>query len=232
MPCIFVGRNRLALKLILFALFAASVLLWWYITSPNMRYFIGPLAAGSILLGLVMDSLWKWIRQDRPAKLLAVTALAAAMLIDAASMFDAYDRFCTYPLLEAFSKRYATSGPCISAMEEYKKVFLFSSAKYGKDASCLLVSISALCLADQHAEMLAWTYCQNISATADWRNEQDAFDWIFKKRKFACLIMPPNCDFPLLASPRFQELVNVDLACVGLLLLSPKEQKQGDRKDN
>ena len=232
MPCMLAGRKRLTLKLTLFVLFAASVPLWWSITSPNMRYFIGPLAAGAILLGLTMDALWNWIRQDVPAKVLAITALATAMLIDAASMLDAYDRFCTYPLLEAFSKRYAACGPCISAIEEYKKVFLFSSAKYGKDASCLLVSIPVLCLADQHAEMLDWTYCQNTSAMDNWRNEEDAFDWIFKRKKFACVIMLPISEFPMLASPHFQELVNVDFAHAGLLVLSPKEQEEGDLKDN
>ncbi len=225
-PLMLVGRKRLMLKLALVVLFAASVLLWWYITSPNMRYFIGPLAAGSVLLGLTMDWLWKLIRQDVPAKVLAITTLALAVFIDAASMFDSYDRFCTYPLVEAFSKRYDKSGPCLAATEEYKKVFLVSYAKFGKDASCLLVSTPVLCLADQHIEQLDWTYCRNISAAKTWRNEEDAFDWIFKKRKFTCMIMYQDNSFPLLTSPRFREMVNVDFAHAGLLLLSPKEQNK------
>jgi hypothetical protein len=231
-PLMLVGRKRLLLKLTLFVLFAASVLLWWNITSPNMRYFIGPLTAGSILLGLTMDSLWKWIRQDGLAIGLAITALAAAILVDTASMLDSYDRFCIYPLVEVYSKRYEKSGPCISTVDEYKKVFSFSYAKFGKDASCLLVSTPVLCLADQHVELMDWTYCRNTSASKDWRNEEDAFDWIFKKRRFACMIMPQNSNFPLLASPRFRELVNVEFAHAGLLLLSPKGHKEGYVKDN
>ena len=231
-PLIFVGRQRLALKLAILVLFAASVLLWWKITSPNMRYFIGPLAAGSILLGLTMDSLWNCIRRDRIAKILAIAALAAAILIDAASMLNAHDRFCTYPLLEAFSKRYKNIGPCVVAAEEFKKVFLFSSAKYGKNAACLVVSTPILSMADQRVEMLDWTYCQNISAAESWRSEQDAFDWIFKKRNFACIIMLPTNNFPLLVSPRFQDLVNVDFEHGGLVLLSPKEQNADAANDD
>jgi hypothetical protein len=226
MPYMLAGRKGLLLKLTLFVLFAASVLLWWKITSPNMRYFIGPLAAGSILLGLTMNSLWEWIRQDVLAMVLGIAALAAAILIDTASMLNSYDRFCTYPLIETFSKRYDKSGPCLSAMEEHKKVFLVSYAKFGKDASCLLVSTTILCLADQHIEMMDWTYCRNMSAMQNWRNEEEAFDWIFRKRKFACMIMNQDCNFPILASPRFREMVNVDFAHAGLLLLTPKADAQ------
>jgi hypothetical protein len=222
MPFVFADRKKRLVKVIILGLFAASIPLWWKITSPNMRYFIGPLAAGSILLGLTMDVLWRWIRRDGLAKVLAITALAGAMLINTASMLNSYDRFCTYPLTEAFSKQFDKCGPCLPAIEEYKKVFSASCAKFGKEASCLLISPPTLCLADQRVEMLDWTYCRNLSAMKAWRNEEDAFDWIFRQRKFACMITCKDCYIPLLASERFQEKMNIEFANGGVLLLSPK----------
>jgi hypothetical protein len=221
-PFIFISRYKRALKLCLFVLFAASVLLWWIITSPNMRYFVGPFSAGSILLGLTLNMLWENIRRNRLSFSLGAAALAIAVATNAISLLNTISTPLPYPLLEAFTRKYDGLFR-LAYLEETRKVFLAANAEYGKDASCLLVSIPYLSFADQHIEWLGWSYIRNWKATKIWRNEEDAFDWIFRERKFDCMIINQDYNkFPLLMSTRFRNLVNVDFAHEKWLLLSPK----------
>jgi Dolichyl-phosphate-mannose-protein mannosyltransferase len=222
------GRKNMLLKWTLFGLFAASLLLWWKITSPNLRYFVGPLVPGAFLIGLIMNSLWDLIRFDRLARVLGCLALGAAMFINVMSLLNSNERICFYPLTQAFTRQYNSLGPYMSSLEEIKKVHSVSYARLGKWATCLLVSSPFLCMADQHIEGINHTYPRNWLAMNNWRNEQDAFNWIFRERKFACVIMPENCNVSALGSPRFRDMTNVEFACAGYVLLTPKPDSAGD----
>ena len=236
-PLIFIrgNNNNRILIYCLFGLFAASIFLWWKITSPNIRYFVGPLSAGSILLGLTMNAIWERIRCDRIALSLGVAALAIAMTVNAASLLNSVEYCCPYPLIEAFSKQY---NNCYNLFytEELRKVFLAAYSRFGKEGSCLLVWERYLCLSDQHIEQLGAAYARNWAATDKWRNEEDAFDWIFRKRKFSCIIMKEesseNLKIKILWSPRFRKMVNVELSYAGFLLLTPKTNVASDAQGN
>ena len=223
-PFVFLDRKNTALKWTLFCLFAASFLLWWKITSPNLRYFVGPLVPGAILIGLTVNLLWESLRRDRFARTLGVLSLAAAICIDAMSLLNTAEPICFYPLVQAFTRQYASLGPYMSNLGEIQKVFSISYAKFGKDASCLLASSPYLCVADHHVEALNHTYYANWEAMNKWQNEQDAFDWIFAKRRFTCLIISQDCTIPPLMSPRFREMLNVEFSRAGFSLLTPKQR--------
>ena len=241
-PLVFIRGNKTALKWCILGLFAASILMWWEITSPNMRYFIGPLSAGSILLGLAINAIWESIRRDRLASCMAIAALITAMTVNAASLLHTVEACCSYPLIEAFTKQYDNIGSRWSGNEEIRKVFLTAYAKFGKESTCLLISAPYLSLADQHIEMMGNTYCLNWTAMHNWRNAEDAFDWIFRKRKFTCVIIEQEChinfkdakdeNIRLLWSKAFREMVNIDFAHAGFLLLTPKTSDSGDSTDN
>ena len=112
----------------------------------------------------------------------------------------------------------------MSSLDEIKNVFSVSYAKFGKDARCLLASSPYLCMADQHIEAITRTYPKNWQAMNNWRTEQDAFDWIFGKRRFTCMIVSQDCSIPLLMSPRFREMLNIEFSRAGFLLLTPKQR--------
>src|SRR3989304_4473651 len=240
-PLAFIKGHKTMLKLSLLALFAASLFLWWKITSPNMRYFIGPLSAGSILLGLTMSTIWERIRLDRLASSMGVAALTIAMTVNAAFFLNTVEACCSYPLVEAFTRQYGGIGR-LSYSEEVRKVFLTTCAKFGKDASCLLVWSPFLSLADQRIEWLGTTYCGNWTAMRNWRDAEDAFDWIFRNKKFTCVIMPEDCNIQskdakdhnirLLWSPRFREMVSVEFAHAGFLLMTPKTGGTGNSTED
>jgi hypothetical protein len=235
MPLAFFARKNMLLRWLLFGLFAASVVLWWKITSPNIRYFIGPLAVGSILLGMTMDVLWEHIRLHRLSRILALMTLAAAILIQAALFLYATRIYSPYPLVEVFTRRFEQAGFRLPALEEIKKVFMVASYKFGKESNCLLVSSPFLCLADQRIEMLHIPqyglvqplYYQNYKEFRNCKSEEEVYDWIFRKRKYACIIMPLICDIRFLDSPRFREMVNIEFSHVGYLLLTPKADDPG-----
>ena len=221
-PLMAVKRRRLLLKTAVLVLFAAAAILWWKITSPNLRYFMGPLVAGSILLGVIANELWEQIRQVGRIKVLGIAALAVAIIVNAASLMNSLDRICPYPLVEAFTKRYQGVSPYMATLEEIKKVFSAARDKYGMQASCLLATPPFLCMADQRVEGMDWAYYRNWSEMGKWQNEEEAFDWIFHKKKFACIIAFQQCKIPLLDSPRFRNMVSVEFSNVGYLLLGPK----------
>lgn len=221
-PLVFVGGKDLLLKWIITGLFLASVLLWWIVTSPNLRYFVGPLVPGSILFGLTMNALWERVRVDRLATTLAGAALAIMFSANFASLLIGTEGSRPYPLFETFTKRYDRAMNRVGYVENVRKVFSVAGSKFGKESSCLLVGSELLCLADQRVEWMHGLSYSNWQAYKQWKNEEDAFDWIFRKRKIACIIMPENAVFPLLTSARFRQKVQVDFAMAGYLLLVPK----------
>ena len=224
LPFVLVGRKNLMLKWTLFGLLAASLVLWWKITSPNMRYFVGPLVPCAVLIGLTVNLLWELIRCDRLARVLGYLSLAAAMFINAMSLLNSNEHICFYPLVQAFTKQYKSLGPYMSSLEEIKKVFSVSYASFGKQASCLLASSPFLCMAEQHIEGINHAYPKNWEAMNNWRNEQDAFDWIFTERKFTCMIISQDCSIPLLMSPRFRDMLKIEFSSTGFFLLTPKQR--------
>ncbi len=222
-PFVLAGRRNTMLKWTLFALFAASLMLWWKITSPNIRYFVGPLVPGAVLIGLIANFLWELIRCDRLARVSGYLTLTAVISINAISLLNSNERICFYPLLQVFNRQYKDLGPYMSNLEEIEKVFSVSYARLGKEASCLLASSPYLCLADQYIEAINGSYPGNWQAMNNCRNEQDAFDWIFRKRKFSCMIISEYCGFSLLKSPQFRQMVNIEFSRAGFLLLTPKQ---------
>lgn len=222
LPLVFVGGKDLRLKWTITGLFVASVLLWWIVTSPNLRYFVGPLVPCAILFGLAMNTLWERVRVDRLATTLAEAALAVMLSANIASLLIGTEGSRPYPLFAAFAKRYDRTMNRIGFVENVRRVFSVAASKYGKDSSCLLVESELLCLANQHVEWLHGLNYRNWQAYLQWKNEEDAFDWIFRKRKFACVIMPDKAAYPLLTSARFRDKVQVDFSMAGYLLLVPK----------
>ncbi len=224
-PFILFRRKSYRLRWLLTVIFVAAVLVWWMLTSPNMRYFVGPLLIGSILQGLIIESLWCGIRQERAFRFLAKAAVGVVLCANALFFLNAEDRFCRYPILEAFSKQYSGVEPGhIAFYEERKRVFALAAAKYGKDSSCLLASTSLLSFADQRVECLLFPYWQNSRDWSKCKSVEDAFNWIFRKKKFSCVILgnesPQNAS--LLESPDFLKRVNVVTEKNGLRLLEPK----------
>ena len=73
---------------------------------------------------------------------------------------------------------------------QFQRVFQIAAAKYGKEGRCLLLDIENLSMANQH---VAWLNAElTYPLTTEFgncRTGNDAFDLIFHKRKFDCVIM-------------------------------------------
>jgi hypothetical protein len=241
-PFVFVDVKKRVSKLCLFFIFAASLFLWWKITSPNMRYFVGLLSVGAILLGITMNTIWGWLYSSRITSLLGIISFVIAMTVNAASFLNTVEASCSYPLVEIFTKKYDSLGERMSELNKIKRVFLASKAIFGEDALCLLVLVPYLSESDQRIEWLGPTYYQNWKEMMEWQNENDAFAWTFRQKKFDCIIMPQECIFPdkfeeypyirLLWSKPFMEMVNVEFTHAGLVLISPKKAYLGTANGN
>lgn len=223
-PLVLVRGRNLPIKWMLACLFLVSVVMWWIITSPNLRYFVGPLVPGAILIGLAVNELWELVRVDRLAKTVAGAALAVVLMANVTCLLFGTERLRPYPLVETFSKQHNSVTSHIGVVQNIKKVFSVAAAKYGKESLCLLVDSPYLYLADQHVMWLHGICYRNWQDFQQCKNEDDAFDWIFRKQQCACIIVTDNAPVSLLTSARFRELVQVDFSTGGYTLLVPKAE--------
>jgi hypothetical protein len=215
------GKNRLVVWVIL-GVFLASVVLWWKVTSPNMRYFCGSMAPGGLLLGLTIQKLWELFRRRRLASVLAGTAAAIVLAVNLASQANGPDCFRPYPLVEMYTKRYDRPSSWIQRQTKFQRIFNIAAAKYGKDAKCLLFDIECLYMADQHIDWIngGLTHPRHTSL-GKCRNGEEAFNLIFRQWKYTCVIMMAKSKCPLLNTRAFRDRVEVVDSREGIILVAP-----------
>ncbi len=223
-PLIFLSRKRRLIPAVILGVFLVSVILWWKITSPHMRFFCGCMAPGSLLLGLTVQTLWELLRRSRTALVLATAAAAIVLAVNFASQFERFERVRPYPMVEMFTKQYKNSTGDIPRQEQWRRLFRVAAAKFGKDSRCLLFgSEPCLYMADQHIDWVngGLTHPRYI-ALYQCRNGKETFDWIFREQKYDCAVMAEKTTYSVLNTREFRDNVEIVDSRGGLLLVAPK----------
>ncbi len=168
--------------------FVAAVLLCYFITGPQMRYFSTSAPLGAMLIGLIMGKLVdvnasKRTRYWTHASFFAVFAMNLVCQV--------HNTFLPspYPIKEAITGNYAAS-PRLKQWQEVKEFFAEMNRRYDGNTKALLYYSPAMYFADFKIEVLDWyNHLTVMEILVPHKDLEGVYDRVFQKQKFDFLII-------------------------------------------
>ncbi len=225
MPAMFGAGSRKGDHWLLGALliFITSTLLLFWVTGPYMRYGLGSLVSGAIVIGYTID----WLIGVCESNRFALGAMRALMwvllLLNLACQFSIVNVATPYPVMEAF--RGDLSRSSVAGYQEMRRVFDFATAKFGRHAKGLLIDNDnpALYFAGTKIESSCWYFPENSKALHTISDAQTMVSYLFDERKFDYIIMPERgSSMPVLDSLEFRSLLHREFSYYGYGLYVPR----------
>ncbi len=205
--------------LILSLIFALFHLLTWLTTGFYMRYFVGSILPGSIILGLGIDRLLTIAANPFALSILSRMAVWVVIMLNFAAQLSIRNMTDPYPLREAFIHDYTHSTA--SVYEKQKELFAYARLRYGDKAKGLLVDTPSLYLAQGPVESLSWVFPTTQQAISNAKTASELYQTVFHHLGFKYLIMPKHSKAVIFSSREFQRNLRVKFARNEWQLLEP-----------
>jgi hypothetical protein len=197
-----------------FLIFGASILLLFGVTGPYMRYGLGTLVSGSIVIGYTIDWLLSVCESNRFALSGMRTLMAILLLLNLACQFSIVHVATPYPVREAFRGDFSRSS--VVGYQELRRVFDYAAAKFGRNARGLLVDNAGLYLAGTRIESNEWYFTENHKVLRNISDAQKLVSYLFHERKFDYVIMPERgSSMPVFDSPEFRSFLDREFTYYG-----------------
>jgi len=191
-PVLFFCKEHKKQLLLTAGLFSSAVFLCYFITGPQMRYFITSAPMGAVVIGFLMNKL---MSANSPGKLKFYILYAVFVGIFIVNFIcgvnDSYLP-SPYPLKEAITKDYSNS-PRLQYWQDIKNFFEEVNKRYDRNTKALLFYSSAMYFADFNIEVLDW-YNQftAMEILRAYNTIDDLYYRVFKEQKFDILIITDN----------------------------------------
>jgi hypothetical protein len=191
LPIIFIDKKKIKENSLFLFIFTLSIFLWSHLTHLYIRYFIGIVPIGSIIIALIMDKilLLDIVKNIKVIKYIIIAIFIITFTTNLIYQLNIITIPTPYPIIEVFTQNHTNSS--LGYCQTIKKVFDFASIKYGSNSKCLLIGSQAMYFADFDIETISWYHYVNqqeifFSAT----NAEELYNNIFIKNKFNFIIMP------------------------------------------
>jgi hypothetical protein len=169
-------------------IFISAVVLCYFITGPQMRYFVTSAPMGAMMIGLIMGKLVEInsARQNRYCMYALFSVIFAMNLV--CQVNNSYLP-SPYPIREALSGDYANS-PQLKKWQEVKEFFEEVNRRYDGNTKALLYYSPAMYFADFKIEVLDWyNQLTVMEILRDGKNIEEIYDRVFRKQRIDFLII-------------------------------------------
>lgn len=203
-----------------FLIFGGSILLLFWVTGPYMRYGLGTLVCGSMVVGYTIDWVLSVCASNRIGLLVMRTVMAALLILNIACQLSILHVATPYPLREAF--RGDLSRSSVVGYQELRRVFDYAAAKFGRNARGLLVDNPGLYLAGTRIESNEWYFTDNHKVLRTISDGRRLVSYLFHERQFDYVIMPERgASMPVFDSAEFRVFLKCEFNHYGYGLYVP-----------
>jgi 4-amino-4-deoxy-L-arabinose transferase-like glycosyltransferase len=221
-PLLFFSRKKKDNILFTFFIFSTAVLLCYFITGPQLRYFTASAPPGAILIGLIMGKLLD-VNSDKILRSYIIYIMIFAVFsINFACQINNSYLPSPYPIKESITGDYSKS-PRLKQWQDVKKFFDEMNKRYDRSTKALLYYSPAMYFADFKIEVLDWyNQLTVMEILREPRNIEEIYSRVFKEQKFDILIITDNRPATFLDDFITKGLVRKEYSASGFSLYLPK----------
>jgi len=221
MPLVFFARKRKKQLLLAAGLFFFAVLLCYFITGPQMRYFITSAPMGALVIGWLMDKLVSANQSIKSRSRILYTVFAGIFIVNFVCQINNSYLPSPYPLKEALTGDYSNS-PRLKYWEDIKAFFKEVNGRYSRNTKALLYYSPAMYFADFNIEVLDWyNQLTVIEILRKYDTINDLYFRVFKEQKFDILIITDGRPATFLDDLIQKEMVRKGFSLAGYSVYTP-----------